>query len=215
MSTAAQTRRSRASSRAASRRNPALDVDLTRLDSLPLAELRDLWRTIGGKGEPVQRRLLIREIAHLVQSRRSGGMDKGTARLLAAAVRAARQGTGQPERAVRTSENACDGDSPRAASSAAAASPSPTGSSVAPKPRRSRLPSASTPLPTGARITRVWRGRTYEVIVAEGGKAFIYNGETYRSLSKVAEAITGTVWSGPLFFGLTRQRRSRGKEPHA
>ena len=213
MSTAAQTRRSRASSRTTSRLNAALDVDLTRLDALPLAELRDLWRTIGGKGEPVQRRLLIREIAHLVQSRRSGGIDKVTARLLAAAVRAARQEPAKPKRALRTGDSGSDGHTPRTASPDSTASP--PHASAAPKPRRSRLPSAASPLPTGARITRVWRGRTYEVTVADEGKAFIYNGETYRSLSKVAEAITGTVWSGPLFFGLTTQRRPRGKEPQA
>ncbi|MBX3315743.1 MAG: DUF2924 domain-containing protein [Phycisphaeraceae bacterium] len=215
MTDAAPTQRSRAASRAASRLNAALDVDLTRLDSLPLAALRDLWRTIGGKGEPVQRRLLIREIAYLVQARRLGGMDKATARLLAAAVRDAREEPAQPTRAVRTSRITSDGNAPRTPTYNAAASPSPTRSSATPKPRRSRLPSASTPLPTGARITRVWRGRTYEVTVAEGGKAFISNGQTYRSLSKVAEAITGTVWSGPLFFGLTRPRRARAQEPHA
>lgn len=208
---------SRSSSRSASRLNPALDIDFTRLHALPLAELRDLWRTIGGKGEPVQRRLLIREIAHLVQSKRSGGMDRPTARLLAAAVRAARQAPTEAKRAVRADENQSDGhsphDSPHDSPYDFVASPSPVRSSSGVKPRRAPLPSTPTTLPTGARITRVWRGRTYEVIVADGGKAFIYNGQTYRSLSKVAEAITGTVWSGPLFFGLTTQRRPRAQEP--
>jgi hypothetical protein len=31
---------------------------------------------------------------------------------------------------------------------------------------------------------------------------FAWNGTTYRSLSQVARAITGTRWSGPAFFGL-------------
>jgi hypothetical protein len=34
----------------------------------------------------------------------------------------------------------------------------------------------------------------------------------YRSLTKVAFAITGTRWSGPKFFGL-RDRRSNGSAP--
>jgi hypothetical protein len=29
-----------------------------------------------------------------------------------------------------------------------------------------------------------------------------WNGKTYRSLSKVAQDITGTRWNGPKFFGL-------------
>lgn len=33
-------------------------------------------------------------------------------------------------------------------------------------------------------------------------KGFAWNGKTYRSLSKVAVAITGTNWNGPKFFGL-------------
>ena len=36
-------------------------------------------------------------------------------------------------------------------------------------------------------------------VLADG---FAWNGKTYRSLSKVAQAITGTRWNGPRFFGL-------------
>ncbi len=31
---------------------------------------------------------------------------------------------------------------------------------------------------------------------------FAWNGTTYRSLTEVAVAMTGTRWSGPRFFGL-------------
>jgi hypothetical protein len=31
---------------------------------------------------------------------------------------------------------------------------------------------------------------------------FRWNGQTYKSLSKVANAITGAKWNGPRFFGL-------------
>jgi hypothetical protein len=34
------------------------------------------------------------------------------------------------------------------------------------------------------------------------GGGFVYRDKTYRSLSEVARLITGTRWSGPLFFGL-------------
>jgi hypothetical protein len=33
-------------------------------------------------------------------------------------------------------------------------------------------------------------------------EGFAWNGKTYRSLTKVAFAITGTRWNGPKFFGL-------------
>jgi hypothetical protein len=37
---------------------------------------------------------------------------------------------------------------------------------------------------------------------------FIYGGEQYRSLSKVAHRITGTKWNGPMFFRLKRKGRA-------
>ena len=58
----------------------------------------------------------------------------------------------------------------------------------------------------GTRLLRTWQGRTYTVTVADPG--FLFAGRTYRSLSVIAQEITGTPWSGPAFFGLTR-RRSR------
>ena len=56
------------------------------------------------------------------------------------------------------------------------------------------------PMP-GTRLLREWGGATHEVTVADQG--YVYRGTTYRSLSGVAEFITGTRWSGPKFFGLT------------
>ena len=54
-------------------------------------------------------------------------------------------------------------------------------------------------LKPGTRLVREWQGRTYEVLVLDG--AFSWQGTSYRSLSAVARKITGTPWSGPLFFG--------------
>jgi hypothetical protein len=59
-------------------------------------------------------------------------------------------------------------------------------------------------LKSGTRLVRDWRGRTYEVLVLDDG--FSWQGTHYRSLSAVARKITGTPWSGPLFFGLKRNR---------
>jgi hypothetical protein len=52
----------------------------------------------------------------------------------------------------------------------------------------------------GTILAREWNGRMQRVTVLAGG--FAWNGKTYPSLSKVAEAITGTRWNGPRFFGL-------------
>jgi hypothetical protein len=58
---------------------------------------------------------------------------------------------------------------------------------------------------TGATLVRQWRGHTHTVLVREDG--FEYDGQRYRSLTVIAERITGAHWSGPRFFGLSKQAR--------
>ena len=53
---------------------------------------------------------------------------------------------------------------------------------------------------SGTRLIREWQGRTHEVTIHEEG--FRWEDKTYRSLSAVAQAITGTRWNGHVFFGL-------------
>jgi hypothetical protein len=55
-------------------------------------------------------------------------------------------------------------------------------------------------LAPGSELLRDWKGRTHRVSVL--AKSFEYDGHSYRSLSAVARAITGTAWSGSRFFGL-------------
>ena len=57
---------------------------------------------------------------------------------------------------------------------------------------------------TGARYVREHNGKLHEVTVLDDG--FEYEGESYRSLTEIAKAITGTKWSGPAFFGLKRKK---------
>ncbi len=57
----------------------------------------------------------------------------------------------------------------------------------------------------GMRLVREWNGVLHTVTIDEDG-LIQWQGKTWRSLSEVARAITGTRWSGPVFFGL-RQRR--------
>jgi hypothetical protein len=65
-------------------------------------------------------------------------------------------------------------------------------------------------LKPGSRLLREWRGRSHEVLVLDDG--FSWQGTHYRSLSAIARQITGTAWSGPLFFAL-RPNRSAARSP--
>ena len=65
-------------------------------------------------------------------------------------------------------------------------------------------------LKPGTRLMREWQGRTYEVVVLDDG--FSWQGTRCNSLSAIARKITGTAWSGPLFFGL-KQNQSAGRRP--
>lgn len=64
-------------------------------------------------------------------------------------------------------------------------------------------------LAVGTRLLRDWNGRRYEVVVEQEG--LLYDGQHYRSLTAVAEAITGSHWNGNRFFGITRPAGKRGK----
>lgn len=55
----------------------------------------------------------------------------------------------------------------------------------------------------GTRLLREWHGVSHEVTVLDDGVH--YQGQRYRSLSQVAQLITGAKWSGPLFFGLKKE----------
>jgi hypothetical protein len=53
-------------------------------------------------------------------------------------------------------------------------------------------------LATGTVLMREWNGQQHRVTVLENG--FVFNGETFASLSTIASAITGTKRNGPRFF---------------
>jgi hypothetical protein len=60
------------------------------------------------------------------------------------------------------------------------------------------------PIKSGTRMIRQWKDQVHVVNV--DGKNFEYRGERYESLSEIARLITGTRWSGPLFFGVKAKR---------
>ena len=62
-------------------------------------------------------------------------------------------------------------------------------------------------LKPGTRLVREWRGLTHTITVTED--AFEYGGQNYPSLTNIAKAITGSHWSGPRFFGLRPNGKSK------
>jgi hypothetical protein len=76
--------------------------------------------------------------------------------------------------------------------------------------RRDPETRAGVALRPGAVLVREWKGALQRVMVMEDG--FAWNGETYRSLSQVAKAMTGTSWNGHRFFGLKRADYGVGAE---
>ena len=59
--------------------------------------------------------------------------------------------------------------------------------------------------PAGTVFMREWHGVTHEVRVLDQG--VLYKRKRYRSLTEVAQLITGAHWNGPQFFGLRSNRR--------
>jgi hypothetical protein len=63
----------------------------------------------------------------------------------------------------------------------------------------------------GTRLVRQWGDQVHLVNVETSG--YEYQGARYKSLSEIARLITGTRWSGPLFFGIkSEQTNSKSKE---
>jgi hypothetical protein len=60
----------------------------------------------------------------------------------------------------------------------------------------------------GTRLVRSWNGTTYSVLATDDG--FMLDGKWFKSLSQVAQAITGVHWSGPRFFGVQPAKATTG-----
>jgi len=143
---------------------------LSRLPSLDLGELRELWCQLykTDTAPRLSRELLVRAIAYRMQEVASGGPRLELQRQLRQ-IGLELQQTGR----LRT------------------------------RPQ----------LKSGTRLLREWRGRNHEVLVLDDG--FSWQGTHYRSLSAIARQITGTAWSGPVFFGLRSNRPASRPRPQA
>ena len=70
---------------------------------------------------------------------------------------------------------------------------------------QSGVSKAATQTSSGSRLIRVWQGKTHQVTVLDSG--YLYEDKTWKSLSAIAKHITGTPWSGPVFFGLKKSAK--------
>ena len=168
----------------------ALAEQLVALTQMAPAQLRAEWRRFY-QTPPSPRLttdLLRRGIAYKLQERVHGGLpshiarelDRLTKRRLADAVAAA---------AVAAAAGADSSTGGRAHNTVAACRIE--------EPR----------LRPGTRLVRSWQGQTYSVLVTEHG--FVMDDREYPSLTRIAQAVTGTHWSGPRFFGITRKSGTR------
>jgi Protein of unknown function (DUF2924) len=149
--------------------DPALEAELDRLPTMPIADLRFRYRELL-RVEPPKAfgpDLLRRSIAQRIQEKAYGGLSRDTQRLLDQLVKAA----------------------------------------VAKPNGRLELPRRIKP---GSELVRMWKGKSYRVIVMADG--FAYGGKTFDSLSEIASEITGTNWNGPRFFGLRPPSRKDGSD---
>ena len=72
------------------------------------------------------------------------------------------------------------------------------------KANSSSATGAEISLKPGTRLVREWGNQVHLVNVESTG--YEYKGARYPSLSRIARLITGTRWSGPLFFGIKRKK---------
>jgi len=83
----------------------------------------------------------------------------------------------------------------------------PAKAATPPRDRDPRLPKAGTVL------TREFQGKTVRVEVLDAG--FKYDGKTWRSLSAIANGVSGTSWNGYLFFNLQTRATKATPAPTA
>ena len=159
------------------------------LGDLSRDELAERWSKQYGCPPPkgVRRELLLRAATWHAQAKRLGGMSTNTRRLLKAAIADAERKLGRRASAA-FHIGGCGPDVLQTGSSGEA----PNGESAKAAPMRQ--------LSQGTRLIRDWSGRSHVVEVIEGG--FVYESKVYRSLTAIAQKITGAHWSGPRFFGL-------------
>jgi hypothetical protein len=163
-----------------------LKLDMARevraLESMTMGEIRDKYLEVfGEETRSGNKRFLVRRIAWQLQALREGGLS---------------------ERARRRAEELAD-ESHLRTRAPRIASPGAVGSDSIRTIIRPFSPSHDPRLPMpGTILTKQYRGKTVQVMVLD--KGFEYGDKAYRSLTAIAEAVTGSHWNGYLFFGLKK-----------
>ncbi len=157
-----------------------ITADIEALGTMTTRELRDRYHEVfDDPSRSNNRRWLIRRIAWRLQAREQGGLSE---RALARAHMLARD----EDLRVRPPRDR----GPQLGSHLRTVS----GTLV-------RRIDERVPIP-GTVLRRIYRGAEHRVTVLPNG--FEHEGTVYRSLSAVAQAITGSHWNGFGFFGLTK-----------
>ena len=172
----------------------ALNVghELSALRRMTVTELRRKYAEVfGEQTRSYHKDYLIRRIAWRMQANAEGDLAERAKRVR--------------ERALAIADDAdLRSRAPGPARPPSAAHSSPTDPTMTARlvvPADERLP-----MP-GALLTREYRGRTIRVRVLPNG--FDYEGTIYRSLSAVAQAVTGAHWNGYLFFGIQKPKNEQ------
>ncbi len=169
-----------------SKKNTIILGDIERLNHLLKDELQQVYKQYFPRRTiPQVKQLMVAEIAYHIQSQQLGSIDKVT----------------QDRLHVCKQQFLIH--------SVISSKVSAQSSTEIKRPVKTR-PRVSNQLNDGTVLKRQFNGRVYEVLVRiENGKTiFLFQNNSYRSLSKIAEEITGSHWSGPRFFGLVKLKSS-------
>ena len=155
-----------------------LAAEIAALTRLRVSELRVRFAAVFGAPTPSHNKVwLVNRIAWRLQAQAAGDLSERARR--------------------RAAELAADADLRLSAPPADADGANHHPSVTVRVPVDDRLPKP------GTILSRRYKGRTLQVEVLDHG--FACEGKTYRSLSAVAKAVTGSHCSGHFFFGLTRK----------
>ena len=186
-----------ARARAARRELDDLPSQLGALETMNVPALAERYREL--YGEPTRSRnraYLKKRLAWRIEANFQGDLSQG------AIARIRQLGDQLPERwQMRLAQPGPPVAAPNASSAQTQSI------FAAPGPHDPRVP------PPGTVIRRAFNGKIHEVTVCIEG--FEYEGRTYKTLSAIATEISGTRWSGYLFFGLKKHAPAAGEESAA
>ncbi len=151
------------------------------LGDLTIDQLRTRYEALTGEGSrSSNRRHLIRRIAWRIQARQEGGLS---------------------ERALCRAEELADVEGLRLSA--------PQARDVSARGAKSKrcVTRRKGKFSLGTVFVRRYKDRVIEVTVTDDG--FRFDGEVFTSLSAIARAVTGSRWSGRVFFGLSSRKRKR------